>query len=283
MAVLFVNQCANLDFSFLSSDRGLVGETWLVDLKIQGMLDNTGILIDFSDIKSCVIQKIQALLDHNLWIPTKSSCCQYRLQKDIIEIDFQSEKLGLYTYRGPLEGVALLPFTDFNETIIADWLIEQLKGFFSKEIIFEFKLYPQSIQGAYYHYSHGLKHHAGNCQRIAHGHRSPVVIYVNQQRHLESEQRFAALWKDKYLACSADRVQAFMRDQVQYYQYGYTARQGRFELIIPAAQCYEIDENTTIECLAEHACQLIQTWHPNQAICVELYEGLNKGSIVISK
>ncbi len=283
MAILFINQCTNLDFSFLSATRGLVGETWLLDLKLHGDLNEIGMLIDFSDIKPKIITAVHQLLDHKLWVPTLSPCCTYRHEDTTTFVDFKPDKSSAYIYKGPSQGVALLPLTHIDEQTVILWLTEQLASLLSEAITIELNLYPQTIPTAYYHYTHGLKEHAGDCQRIAHGHRSPIFIYLNEQRDIQTEQRFAQLWQDQYLANQSDRIQQFLIEQVLHYQYAYHGSQGYFELTLPAKKCYEISTQTTVELLAMHACQLIQTWHPKVRVRVDLYEGLNKGSIALSK
>ena len=34
MATLFVHRLTNLDFAYLDAERGLVGETWLMDVEL---------------------------------------------------------------------------------------------------------------------------------------------------------------------------------------------------------------------------------------------------------
>ncbi|MDO6806920.1 6-carboxytetrahydropterin synthase, partial [Wenyingzhuangia sp. 1_MG-2023] len=64
----------------------------------------------------------------------------------------------------------------------------------------------ERIDSAFYHYSHGLKKHNGNCQRIAHGHRSRIEIFCNGERSDELEQQWAQRWRDIYIGTSADLV-----------------------------------------------------------------------------
>ena len=54
MATLFVDNLTVLDFSYLHGKRGMVGESWIVDLELTGDLDEQGMVFDFGLIKKAV-------------------------------------------------------------------------------------------------------------------------------------------------------------------------------------------------------------------------------------
>src|SRR5690606_4481671 len=137
----------------------------------------------------------------------------------------------------------------------------------------------EAINGAYYHYSHGLKKHQGNCQRIAHGHRSRIDIWANGKKSPKLEQRWADEWKDIYLATREDLVNRPHHKGVDYYQFAYEAEQGPFEITLPQRCCYLMETDTTVEFIAHHIAQKSRQENPDAFIRVKAYEGINKGAI----
>ena len=69
MATLFVENLTVADFSYLHSKRGMVGESWLVDLELSGDLDNQGMVFDFGHIKKRIKEAIDESVDHRLLVP----------------------------------------------------------------------------------------------------------------------------------------------------------------------------------------------------------------------
>jgi len=57
---LFVDQLTNLDFSYLDDKRGIVGETWLAHIELEGKLDKQGMICDFSHVKKKIRTSIIA-------------------------------------------------------------------------------------------------------------------------------------------------------------------------------------------------------------------------------
>lgn len=158
---------------------------------------------------------------------------------------------------------------------VAQWCIAQLSAAFGpgvKQLALDFQ--QESIDSAAYHYSHGLKKHAGNCQRIAHGHRSRIHIWRDGSPAPDLERDWAGRWQDIYLGSREDLVH-----QGDALEFRYQAQQGAFQISLPADTCYLMDTDTTVEWLAVHIAQTLAAEHPGQTIRVQAFEGLHKGAI----
>jgi hypothetical protein len=131
----------------------------------------------------------------------------------------------------------------------------------------------------FYHYSHGLKKHDGNCQRIAHGHRSGIHIFENGRRSRYWEKLWADRWEDIYLGTEEDLEGTYYIEEIPHHRFRYDAPQGHFELVIPEDHCYLVDTDTTVEQLAAHIAEQLATEAPGKHFRVRAFEGIGKGAI----
>jgi 6-pyruvoyl-tetrahydropterin synthase len=70
--LLFVDNLTNVDFSFLDAQRGLLGETYLANIRLLGDLDEQGMVCDFGIVKKRVRHWLDTELDHRLAVPIHS-------------------------------------------------------------------------------------------------------------------------------------------------------------------------------------------------------------------
>lgn len=279
--LLFVDNLTNVDFSFLDPQRGLLGETWLANVRLQGELDGQGMVCDFGTVKKVIRHWLDTELDHRLAVPAKSSQIVIKEEGDFLDITFQFGSQGeqLHT-RSPRDAIALVDAEVLTAETIAAWCIRQLQSHFPESIDrLELDFTHELIEGAWYHYSHGLKKHQGNCQRIAHGHRSRIDIWCDGEKSATLERHWADCWRDIYIGTREDIVSTAEYKGTAYYHFAYTSAQGPFELTLPQRCCYLIDTDSTVEFIAQHIAQESRVLQPQASIRVKAYEGIHKGAI----
>ena len=147
------------------------------------------------------------------------------------------------------------------------------------------KLRNENISTPYYHYTHGLKKHDGNCQRIAHGHRSKIDIYINDVYDEALVEDWARRWQDIYLVSREDIVDKsdlsfiVVKNDMEKLCTAYHAPQGYFELLMPAHKTEILPRDTTVEELATYICEQIKMNAGSDKVTVYAYEGIGKGAI----
>lgn len=280
MTILFVKRLTVIDNSILSPSRGLVGESWQVDIELEGDLDYQGMVLDFGEVKRSVKRLIDEQFDHKLLVPADYPGLRIAEYPEGLHLTFALDDGRQIEHRSPRDALRLVPcervVADRLAQIVADYLSPQTPDNISAVRV---RLWPETIDGAYYHYSHGLRHHQGNCQRIAHGHRSRLEILRNGQRDNGLEDDWAARWTDIYIGTRSDLIGTSRRDGVEYCEFGYRSAQGGFGLTLPRSACYLIDTDSTVENIAQHIAEQLKADNPDERFRVYAYEGVDKGAI----
>ncbi len=279
---LFVDNLTVIDFAYLDSSRGLVGESWIVDVVLTGDLDEQGMVFDFSAVKRTIKRVIDERVDHRLVVPSGSpSLGQNPETPD--SLDWSLANGTQIHHSGPAEAVLMLPGTRVVPSAVAGLLETELRRILPSNIQdIRIHLREEEIDGAYYHYVHGLKKHLGNCQRIAHGHRSPIRIRRNGRRDPELERTWAQRWADIYVGSKEDVVSRDVdSDGTGYLTFAYEANQGEFHLTLPADRVYLMPGDTTIELIAAHIADQCKAELTDETVEVRAYEGVGKGALAI--
>ena len=273
---LFVDDLTVIDFSYLHPTRGLLGESWIVDVELLGELDDKGFIFDFSLVKQKIKSVLDELIDHTLLVPKFYKDLNFTIEENRINLIYKC-KSGKIEMKAPLSAVYLADVSEITIPTVTPLLEKEiLKNLPDNVLDVKLNLHTEKIDTPFYHYSHGLKKHDGNCQRIAHGHRSKIEIYING----DLSKKWMSYWTDKfadiYIASSEDVIR--MNDDNISFEY--RSLQGDFSLTIPSSRCYIINTETTVEEIARHIGKIIHEKQEADHIIVRAFEGVKKGSIV---
>lgn len=293
---LFYKNVTVLDYAFLDDHLGVVGDSLHVNVDFIGHTDEEGVVYDFSYAKKKVKEIIDRECDHRLVVPRG-------LVKNIDSNNISLKyTYGLFddelVYECPSEGVCELPFAHVNKVTIAAHLEELiLKEMPDTVKAIKLELVEEKLpeNKATFHYTHGLKDHYGNCQRLFHGHRNTVDIIINGETQEEWELNMAkeifkgnihfCLWdnvvnKDQILAHTSGENPVGRVPEADFVEIEYESSQGRFYGKIPARTVYFMEDETTVENLSMHFANIVKAVVDKEdTVTVRAYEGIAKGSI----
>lgn len=287
---LFVNNLTVIDFSFLDVTRGLVGESLIVDVSLNGELDGQAMVMDFSKIKKVIKKFLDESVDHALVVPYAHPQVKYHLQGATAEVILRDESGDVECFvAGPSSSILPVKKMRIDKKTLEQWINKEVKKILPDNIdSVSVTLREEHIGGHFYHYAHGLKKHAGNCQRIAHGHRSAIRIFIEGERNPSWEMFWAERWRDCYLMSEGDvsdinklssNAQSIYNDRL--IASSYTSSQGNFEILMRHGKVEILPHETTIERIAQYIKQEIHYLNPQlKDVSVYAYEGIEKGAFV---
>ena len=255
-----------------------------MDIELQGELDNQSMVFDFAKVKRTIKQVIDQEVDHKLVVPIKYAGLEIT-GGDQLSLRFTDQRQQQIVHQSPASAVCQIPTERVDKASVIEFLRAAILPNLPSNVIgLTIELHEEQILGHYYRYSHGLKKHDGNCQRIAHGHRSQIQIWQDGTRNGGLERSLAAKWTDIYIGTLEDVVEQ-SSDRIRF---AYSTEQGYFSLELPTHRVHLMSADTTVECIAEHLLELIdkelgseQSTNQNAEplIRVKAFEGIGKGAI----
>ncbi|NOU49167.1 hypothetical protein HG263_01190 [Pseudoalteromonas sp. JBTF-M23] len=281
--ILFVDALTVIDFSFLCNKRGAVGESWIVDMTLHGQLNDESMVLDFALVKKQIKRIIDETIDHKLAV-AKGLNGDVKIEKGRVELDCHFGDANHLAMSAPQEAVCLIEGEEVTEQTVIEFLKSVIMPNMPSNVKdIGIELRPERSESFYYHYSHGLKKHDGNCQRIIHGHRSQIGVFVDGMKHPRLQKEWSSKWQDIYLGTREDIIQStelkFVTAKESDICFAYESTQGYFELAISETRCDILPCDTTVECIAEYLAEQIKQQMPDKAITVKAYEGVGKGAI----
>ena len=280
MIRLFVDRLTVVDFSYLHAQRGLLGESWLCDIELSGEPDAQGMLLDFGTVKRSVKRLIDERFDHTLIVPRRHPGLVFDATADRCSLTFPYGPGLQVVHAGPPGAVCLVDATEITPQALARAIEVALRPVLPGNVAaIGVTLREEPNAGACYRYSHGLRQHDGNCQRIAHGHRSRIEIARDGVRDPALEQLWAERWRDVYIGTRANLLGTHVVGNSSYCRFGYGGTQGEFALELPTNRCYLVDTDSTVENLARHVADRLAVEHPGPRYRVRAFEGVDKGAV----
>lgn len=280
MSSLFVDHLTVIDFSYLDPERGIVGESWIVDLQLDGTLNEQGMVFDFGPVKKQIKAAVDAGLDHRFVVPKQMPGLQLTQNGDQVQLYWAKPELGMVLdYRAPAQAFFWLESDRLTPDAARTSILNQLETVVPHNVdAIHINLHTEHHNEAYYHYSHGLKKHDGDCQRMIHGHRSRIQVFQDHQRAHATERELVKQWQDIYLVTREDIVGTQTLEGIECFVMRYKSQQGQFEMVWPVARCDILETDSTVELIAQHLVTRLHSKDPDSHWRVKAYEGVHKGA-----
>jgi 6-pyruvoyl-tetrahydropterin synthase len=283
---IFLNDFTVLDFAFVSAQSGVSGDSYYVSAELFGELDEKDFLFDFSQAKKALKALVDECFDHKLLVPMGAGVA--KLSGSRLEI--RPSDGSSWSYECPREAFELFPDKQVDAGVIAYHLSRLAKGCLPRNVAearFSLSSSPRFSAEASFRYTHGLRFHDGNCQRLFHGHRNPVEVWVNGKREDFWERSLAAEWNEAHFVAVPtlrNRPELDLPLGKRLPRHGgqaiveYSSAQGGFRASLPASRVILVSQEPSIETMSELAAETLRAKGLKESFRVVAYEGLNKGA-----
>ncbi len=297
---LFYRNVTILDYAYLDDHLGVVGDSLRVSVEFVGRTDQEGVVYDFSYAKGKVKEIIDRDCDHRLVVPrgaveerdgeAQENRCQIKF--------FYGPEDKWLSYHCPEQGICQIPYANVSKANIQAFLEEAILREMPETVdAVKIELAEESVPAgkAVFHYTHGLKEHYGNCQRLFHGHRNTVDVEINGRAAPEYEHFLAnELFKGSVHFCKWENVANHAEiaracgtekpegryPELPPVEIEYQASQGTFRGILPGQAAYFLQAESTVENLSMHFAKLIKAKVGEaDVVSVRAYEGIAKGAV----
>ncbi len=295
---LFINDVDKIDCAIFDPSVGVVGQSWHVDITVSGQLDANGFVYDFSHLKKLVKQVLKGSLDHTLIIPVQSKLVHYQDtdRGELWKLQAKSRLTGVnseWSYLCPKGAVYPIRSVQVTREIVEQECSRLVRHRLPEEIhSVEIHLRKEEVAPgqAFFRYSHGISGHQGLCQRLFHGHRSLIEVYVADERRSDLEQWLAheVLGSIVHIASmsqlvnpSPDLRPGVRSENVTPLTLAYTGSMGRYEATVPSNRVFLVEDETSVEAITQELARLIGSEGVDLGapIKVKCYEGIGKGAI----
>lgn len=295
---LFIHDVDKIDCAIFDPSVGVVGQSWEVDITVSGQLDSNGFVYDFSNLKKLVKQVLKASLDHTLIIPVQSKLVHYQDtdRGELWRLQAKSRLTGVnseWSYLCPKGAVYPIRSVQVTREIVEQECSRLVRHRLPEEIhSVEIHLRKEEVGAgqSFFRYSHGITGHEGLCQRLFHGHRSLIEVYVADERRHDLEQWLAHevlgsvvhIASMSQLVNPAEGLRPGVRSENQSpLTIAYTASMGRYEATVPANRVFLVEGETSIESITQELARLIgnEGVDLGAPIKVKCFEGIGKGAI----
>lgn len=263
---IFIDNLSTVDFCYFSEDAGILGESFWLDVEITGNVGEDGFVLDFAAAKKTIKNVVDRELDHKLAIPQSIS------KQDSAYVF--ATPFGQITYQCPEQAIVALPFAQIGKPEFIQFLEEKINSEIDAAVKVYLREDQRFQQEACFRYTHGLRFHQGNCVRLFHGHRNPIVVEENKNRIDVIESFLANYFNRKHIVNQA----TIQSRSVSHLEVQYECDQGVFQASIPRQMVIELDGEPSIEYIAQHAQAIAEEKFPQRNFTVRAYEGLNKGA-----
>ncbi len=284
---LFLNDFTVIDFAFVGEEGGVLGESFFVSAELFGELDEKDFLLDFSAAKKTLKALVDDSFDHKLLVPMGSG--KAKVFEGGLEIE-DSAKGMAWRYDCPRQAFEVFPDKTIDAEVLAYHLSRLSKAVLPANVAearFTFRSPSHLEREASFRYTHGLRFHEGNCQRLFHGHRNPVEVWLDGRRAPEWEARLAAEWNHAHFVSvptlkNLRELDLSLGERSPGHpgmaELGFVSGQGPFSARMPASRLVLVEEEPSIETMAKLAVSRLRKWGLAGAVRVVAYEGLNKGA-----